>query len=76
MLQEIVFQAEWLPVAHRVGRKSAHLQVILRLAHLTPHNRQVPVDSNDTLVSYAINSLASQTWFPRRTPRAPSIPEC
>jgi hypothetical protein len=65
MLQEIVFQVEWLPVAHRVGRKSAHLQLIFEASTPLAYNRRVPVDSNDTRVSNAINSLASQTWFPR-----------
>lgn len=73
MLQEIVFQVEWLPVAHRVGRKSAPLQVIFEASTPHAHNRQVPVDSNDTRVCYAINTLASRTWFPRRITRARSL---
>jgi hypothetical protein len=59
MLQKIVFRVEWLPVAHRIGRKFAHLQVIFEASTPRGHNRRVPVDSNDTQVSYAINSLAS-----------------
>jgi hypothetical protein len=59
MLQKIVFRVEWLPVAHRVGRELAHLQVNFEASTPHVHNGRVPVDSNDTRVSYAINALAS-----------------